>query len=147
MATALETYRQRKDELLAQITEQKTQPNTMLFLQEVNYRICVLETFQLFLKTAPITTDVKQMVFHYQMLDAYVRFIESERKFGAATDAEGKKKRETAAATLDSVAQDNRKRFASFHATAPEQYKGAISTLIGTVLPVWVQLRDTYIKI
>lgn len=147
MATALETYRQRKNELLAQIAEQKTRPNTMLFLQEVNYRICVLETFQSFLKTAPITTDVKQMLYHYQMMDAYVRFIESERRFGAATDAEGKKKRETAAATLSSVAQDNRKRFSSFHANAPEEYKGAIGKFINTVLPVWVQLRDTYITI
>lgn len=147
MATALETYRQRQNELLAQIAEQKTQPNTMLLLQEVNYRICVLETFQAFLKTAPITTDTKQMVYHYQMLDAYVRFIESERKFGAATDAEGKKKRETATTTLGRVTQDNRKRFSSFHATAPEQYKGEIGNLINTVLPVWVQLRNTYINI
>lgn len=147
MATALETYRQKQTELLAQIAEQKTQPNTMLVLQEVNYRICVLETFQAFLKTAPITTDMKQMVYHYQMLDAYVRFIESERKFGAATDAEGKKKRETATTTLGRVTQDIRKRFSSFHATSPEQYKSEIGTLINTVLPVWIQLRNTYINI
>lgn len=147
MATALETYRQKQTEQLAQIAEQKTQPNTMLVLQEVNYRICVLETFQAFLKTAPITTDMKQMVYHYQMLDAYVRFIESERKFGAATDAEGKKKRETATTTLGRVTQDIRKRFSSFHATSPEQYKSEIGTLINTVLPVWIQLRNTYINI
>lgn len=147
MATALETYRQKQNELLAQIDGQRTQPNTMLLLQEVKYRICVLETFQSFLKTAPVTTDVKPILYHYQMLDAYVRFIESERRFGTATDAEGRKKRETAAATLGNVVQDNRKRFSGFHATAPEQYKGAIGALINTVLPVWVQLRDTYIKI
>lgn len=106
-----------------------------------------LETFQAYLKTAPITTDVRQLQFHYQLMRAYIGFLETERKFGAATDDEGKKKRRTAAETLTRVIEDHKKRFGSFRATSPEQYKKEIGNLVNTVLPVWIQYRNTYVQI
>lgn len=147
MATMLATYLQKQEEITHNITVQNYSPDTMLVLQELKYRIGVLETFQAFLKTAPITTDIRQLQFHYQLVKAYIGFLESERKFGSATDDEGKKKRSTAAETLARVAADHRKRFCSFRATTPDQYKKEIGNLIGTVLPVWVQYRNTYVLI
>lgn len=147
MAKLLDVYRQQQNELLSQISERKTNADTMLVFQELSYRICVLETFQAFVKTAPITTEGSALSFHYQMLDAYIRFIESERKFGTAADKNGKMKRETAHHTLCNVTQDNRKRFSSFHASSPEQYKKEISNLANTVLPVWIEYRNTYVNI
>lgn len=36
------------------------------------------------------------MGFHYQLVDANIQFLASERKFGLRVDEHGKKKRETA---------------------------------------------------
>ena len=147
MATMLAIYLQKQEEINHNITVQQCPPEGMLVLQELKYRIGVLETFQAYLKTAPITTDVRQLQFHYQLMRAYIGFLETERKFGVATDDEGKKKRRTAAETLIRVIEDHKKRFGSFRATSPEQYKKEIGNLVNTVLPVWIQYRNTYVQI
>ena len=115
-------------------------------MQELNYRICVLETFESLCKSAPVTMDTKAMGFHFQLVDAYVRFTLNERKFGPKTDAEGQKKRETALQSFTQVVQDGRKRFSSFNASTQEQYKTCINNYIKTILPVWMQYRNTYIN-
>ena len=44
------------------------------------------------------------------------------------------------------VVQDGRKRFSSFNASTQEQYKTCINNYIKTILPVWMQYRNTYIN-
>lgn len=147
MATILEQYREKQNNIRAQIAENSLPPEDLLVMQELNYRICVLETFQSFCKSAPVTTDTKVMGYHFQLVDAYVRFVLGERKFGPKTDSDGQKKRETAYTSFERVVQDGRKRFSSFKAGNQEQYKSAISTFVNTVLPMWMQYRNTYINI
>ena len=96
MATILQQYREKQQSFCSQINSGNLPLEKVIEMQEVNYRICVLETFESFCKTAPITTDSKAMGYHYQLVDAYVRFVLNERKFGARTDTDGAKKRETA---------------------------------------------------
>lgn len=147
MSTLLTTYRQKHDALMAEIEKGGSSSEKCLLLQELKYRVCVLETFQMFLKSAPITTDVKAMQYHYQLVAAHLKFMGNERKLGEAASDDGKKKRETAAMALANIIADRCKRFSGFRATAPESYKNEITNLINTVLLVWIQYRDTYIKI
>lgn len=147
MATLLDQYRERQNKFRSQIAENSLPLEDLLVMQELNYRICVLETFQSFCKSAPITMDAKVMSYHFQMVDAYVRFILNERKFGLKADAEGQKRRETARESLERVVQDGRKRFISFSAGTQEQYKKCISNFSNTILPVWMQYRNTYVNI
>ena len=121
MATLLDQYREKQNRFRSQIAENSLPLEDLLVMQELNYRICVLETFQSFCKSAPITMDTKVMGYHFQMVDAYVRFILNERKFGLKADAEGQKRRETARESLERVVQDGRKRFTSFSAGTQEQ--------------------------
>lgn len=147
MATLLDQYRERQNKFRSQIAENSLPLEDLLVMQELNYRICVLETFQSFCKSAPITMDAKVMSYHFQMVDAYVRFILNERKFGLKADAEGQKRRETARESLERVVQDGRKRFTSFSAGTQEQYKKCIRNFSNTILPVWMQYRNTYVNI
>ena len=147
MATILQQYREKQQSFCSQINSGNLPLEKVIEMQEVNYRICVLETFESFCKTAPITTDSKAMGYHYQLVDAYVRFVLNERKFGARTDTDGAKKRETAYASLEKVALDGKKRFSSFVPGNDKQYKEAISNYIKTILPVWMQYRNMYINI
>ena len=91
--------------------------------------------------------DTKVMGYHFQMVDAYVRFTLNERRFGLKADAEGQKRRETALSSFEHVVQDGRKRFSSFKAGTQEQYKTSISQYVHTILPVWMQYRNTYINL
>lgn len=146
MATILEQYRKRQNDIREQIAANSLPLDQVLIMQELNYRICVLETFESLCKSAPVTMDTKSMGFHFQLVDAYVRFTLNERKFGPKTDAEGQKKRETALQSFTQVVQDGRKRFSSFNASTQEQYKTCINNYIKTILPVWMQYRNTYIN-
>lgn len=90
---------------------------------------------------------MRMTAYHFQMVNAYVKFVLNERRFGPKTDADGQKKRETALASFERVVQDGKKRFTSFSAGTNEQYKKSISQYVNTILPVWMQYRNTYINL
>jgi len=118
--------------------------------QELLYRIEVLETCQMFQKTAPNSADVKLLVTHYQMADAYIQNLTQERRYGSSVSVseETSKQRDTALLNLQRVIQDYRKCFSSF---APgndtDCYRKTIAAVIQVILPVWIQYRQTYVEI
>lgn len=58
-----------------------------------------------------------------------------------------RKRGKTAFSALERVIQDTRKRFSSFVPGTQDQYKKSIIQLVNTILPVWLQYRNTYIEI
>ena len=147
MATILDQYREKQKQFQTQVFELKLPQKNLLAVQELYYRICVLETFQSFCKCAPVTMDMETLAYHFQLVDAYMRFVLTERRFGPKADEKGQQQRETALRSLERVVQDGKKRFASFTAKEEEQYKKAVSNYVNSVLPVWMQYRNTYINI
>ena len=102
----------------------------------------------MFAKTAPQSVDAKILVSHYQMVDAFIQNIASERRYGINASEEVKKQRDTAHNNLHRVIQDYRTRFGSFTPGGDTGcYRKAISNIIQTILPVWIQYRQTYIEI
>ena len=147
MASILTQYHKRQSVIKEQITENSLPPDELIQVQELNYRIGVLETFQALAKTAPISMDTKVLGQHYQIVDVCIRYLLTDHKFGPATDESGKKKRETAHKALEDIIHDNQKRFTSFKAETQDHYKRCILNCVNTVLPMWVQYRDTYTNI
>lgn len=147
MAFLIDKYYERREAFRSQLAENSLPPDDLILVQELEYRISVLETFQTFCKAAPLTTDTKVLVNHYQLFNHCICNLLTERKFGTKADDNGKKKRETAFESFDKVIRDNQKRFTSFVAQTQNQYKTSISNYINTVLPVWIQYRDTYVKL
>ena len=143
----LTTYREKQADFNSRIAKHTMQTKESLVLQELNYRICVLETFQAFSKSAPMGMKVDDLSYHYQLVDAYIKSVLNERQFGAKTDADGKKRRETAHQSLEKVVQAGRKQFSSFAPSKPEQYSQTVGKYINALLPVWMQYRDTYINL
>ena len=66
MATTLEQYNQMKQQLTAKIADGTMTVDQLLGYQELLYRISVLESCMNFVKTAPVTNDMKVMSYHYQ---------------------------------------------------------------------------------
>lgn len=143
----LTTYREKQADFNSRIAKHTMQTKENLALQELNYRICVLETFQAFSKSAPMGMKVDDLSYHYQLVDAYIKSVLNERQFGAKTDADGKKRREMAHQSLEKVVQVGRKQFSSFSPSKPEQYSQTVGKYINALLPVWMQYRDTYINL
>lgn len=147
MATWLSEYKKLKDDMEKQLSAGKASLEHLLLYQELLYRIEVLRVSQAFCQTAPVTTEVSVLAGHYQLLDAYIQCLTKERRLGQPADQNLKAKRQTAAETFTKVVQDCRKRFSSFTPVDQNQYRKDVSSLINTVLPVWLQLRNTYINI
>lgn len=142
--TILEKLQAQKTALEAQRPLEAPQ---LWLLQEITYRIGVIESCKAFQNAAPISADTQVLGPHYKVVDAYVQQLLQERQYGKPTDAAQQKQRETALASLNKVVADYRKRFQSYRPAAQEQYAADISRALKTVLPAWIQHRNCYINI
>lgn len=147
MATILEQYQKRSGDYRSQIAADSFPPDELMALQEMNYRICVLETFQSMMRVIPMTTDLQVIANHFQVISCYMELLLKERKFGPKMDETQKQKRDTALASLENVVRDGKKRFMSFTAQTPDSYKKCMGKYCNTVLPMWMQYRETYISL
>ena len=71
----LTTYREKQADFNSRIAKHTMQTKENLALQELNYRISVLETFQAFSKSAPMGLKVEDLSYHYQLVDAYIKSV------------------------------------------------------------------------
>ena len=145
MATTLEQYNQMKQQLTAKIADGTMTVDQLLGYQELLYRISVLESCMNFVKTAPVTNDMKVMSYHYQVVEALFTCLVQERQFGIPADDVVRKQRATALVNLQTVVNSFRKQFQSFKPAAPEAYRAAVTKMVNTILPAWLQYRFTYI--
>lgn len=122
-------------------------PDELMALQEMNYRMCVLETFQSMLRVTPMTTELQVIANHFQIISCYMELLLKERKFGPKLDETQRQKRDTALASLENVVRDGKERFMSFTAPYPDSYKKCIGKYCNAVLPMWMQYRETYIRL
>ena len=147
MATYLDEYRNRKLSFAPLLQAGKMTLRDTVVYQELLYRIQVLETCKMLCKAAPITTNMNDLLLHYQLTDTLLSCMAEERHMGFPSYDKGKAHRNTAVENFHRVLTDFRKRFSSFRAEKPEQYQQAISAMVNTVLPVWIQMRNTYVPI
>lgn len=142
----IEKYRARQQQLEAQM-QSKPSPMGILELQEINYRIYVLDTIRLLSDTAPKSVNMKALVCHYQLTSGYLQSLITSNTYGSPADEALKKKRLTATASLTKVIADGCKRFKDFKAEDEESYTKRISALIISVLDMWVPYRNSFTEV
>lgn len=147
MPTVLENYYNLRHEVEQRVAQGGATASAVWWYGELVYRVGVLETCQMFCKTAPITVETQVLLGHYQMLDAYVQSLATERRYGPNRGPDTQKERDAAQNNLGRVIEDYRKRFSSFKPSAPETYSHEIGKLIQTLLPAWLQFRNTFVPI
>lgn len=147
MATVLENYYGLRGEVNKRIAQGNVPADAIWWHGEIMYRISVLETCQMFCKTAPITIEVKVLQGHYKMLDAYVQCLALERRYGPNRGPDTQKERDAAQNNLGRVIADYRKRFSSFAPSNQESYSHEISKVVQTLLPAWLQYRNTFVPL
>ena len=147
MATVLGQYKQYQEGLLKKINDGSLKQQELLAFQELNYRIATLELMQAYCRTAPVTTELGAIGYHYQLVIASFRALLTERRFGPKGDEQKVQQRATALKSLEAVFNDQCRRFQSFNAGTPELYRKSVQEMINTVLPVWVSYCTSYINI
>jgi hypothetical protein len=148
MGTMLEKYLVHKANFIKGMQISIPGPIDVWRQQELLYRIEVLEACQMFMNTAPHSAEPSALIWHYQMVDAYIQNLTMERRFGNAANEQLQQQRETAHKNLSHIIQDYRTRFGSFNSKGDADfYKEVISKIITTILPVWIQYRQTFIEI
>lgn len=145
--TVLSNYIDKQTAYLIQAEAGNMPLPDMFTLQELNYRISALQTMQAFCRTAPLSTDTRALGFHFQMAKSYMQGLLVEHKLGPKADENGLKKRETAFSAMKRIFDDNCNRFASFSPSSAEHYKNCLLAMVNTVLPAWLQYRETYVAI
>lgn len=145
--TVLENYYGYRQQLLQRMAKPPISPADLWLYGEILYRIGVLETCQMYLRSAPITREVPCLQGHYMMLDAYVQNLARERRYGPNRGPDTQKERDAAQVNLERVIQDYRKRFTGFQPAEPEAYQKEIGRVITTLLPAWLQYRNTFVPL
>ena len=143
----IDKYISDKKSLEEKLAASESDIQKMVELQEINYRINVLDTVRFICMTAPASKDAKLLSHHFALASAYIKFLPKDRQFGNKADEELKNKRETSNGALLRVIEDGCKRFSSFKAEAEDTYKKRLNEFVSNVLIMWVQYRDTYVKV
>ena len=70
-----------------------------------------------------------------------------ERRYGPNRGPDTQKERDAAQNNLGRVIADYRKRFSSFAPSSQESYSHEISKVVQTLLPAWLQYRNTFVPL
>lgn len=147
MATVLESYRSLRLQIGERMQKEAISPDMLWRYGELVLRIGVIETLQAYLNAAPLVMERPRLEGHYKMLDAYVQSITLDRRYGPFRGPDTQKERETAEHSLAQVVQDYRKRLSSFTPRNEESYRREVSQIVQTVLPAWLQMRETFVPL
>lgn len=147
MAKILDVYKE-KQNIVEQAVNQNMLPLSDLErVQELRYRIGVIEALRIYCKTAPVTDNVKTMVEHFTQVFNYLRGLQNEHAVQESTDEAVINTRKTAKAALADAYNGIANTMSSFKMTSNEYYKETVIKMINGFIPVWLQYRDTLILI
>lgn len=145
--TVLQRYQQDVKQLQQYMAQNRITADILWRYGELSYRISVLETCQVYCKSAPVTTNTQALTRHYQMFDAYIQNLAQERSYGPMRGPDTEKERNAARVNLGRVIDDYRKRFTSFAPAFNEAYGQEIGKVVGAIMPVWLQMRETFVPL
>ena len=145
--TLLENYKLQKDGAAEYMKKSKLSLQHVWYYQELAYRISVLEVFQTFLLAAPESVDTKILVPHFQLYEAYVLCLLNERKIGRTDNEDLVKQQQTALGNLQRIYESNKSKFSRYAPRSADQYHGDIENFTNTILPAWIQYRNTLLEI
>lgn len=147
MATMLEEYQTMRDRYKEQINRGEMDVNNLIYLCEINYRIEVIEEFQIFYRTTPEELDEEKIAFHFQFVKMFIDILFKEKRYSKVTDEAGEKRNEAAKTYFLNVVESGAQQLNKLKITSAEEYKKYMSDYCNTVLIAWVQMRDAFIKI
>ena len=146
-ATVLEDYKELKKLMDDSMSDSQVTLEQLWMYQELMYRISVIEALKAYIKSAPLSMDEESIYRHFQLFVRFLQHLINERKFKDTSLEEIVKQQQTAYESLKMIASDHRERMNSYSPDSDNQYKDDLSNIICTILPSWLQYRNTMIEI
>ena len=145
--TVLEEYLALRYDMDTFMRDDVPSPGQLWIYQELLYRIGVIEVLRSFCSAAPFSMEGESLLRHFQMLDGYLQHLIRERRYNDPASEKTQKKRQTSHESLCRVIGDHRGRFQQYTPHSMDQYQRDIENIIKTVLPAWLQYRNTLINL
>lgn len=147
MAKILDIYKE-KQNIVEQAVKQNMLPLSDLErVQELRYRIGVIEALRIYCLTAPVTDNIETMLKHFNQVFDYLGGLEKEHLVKDSKDDAINNARKTAKSALGDSYKGIANVFGHFKATSQNSYKEQIINVINGFIPVWLQYRDSLIPI
>ena len=147
MAKILDIYKE-KQIIVEQAVNQNMLPLSDLErVQELRYRIGVIEALRIYCKTAPVTDNIKIMLEHFNQVFNYLGDLSKEHLVKDSKDEVVMNARKTAKEALADSYTGMANVFGHFKATSQNSYQEQIIKIVNGFIPVWLQYRDTLILV
>lgn len=147
MAKILDIYKE-KQNIVEQAVKQNMLPLSDLErVQELRYRIGVIEALRIYCLTAPVTENLEILLKHFNQVFDCLSGLAKEHLVKDSKDEAINNARKTAKAALDDSYIGMANVFGHFKATNQNSYKEQIIKVINGFIPVWLQYRDSLIPI
>lgn len=147
MKELLECYHNRIRAYREQIAQKPFLQRDLLTFQELEYRISVLESIRFWLETAPVTTEIRTLGEHYQVVSSYLELFRQERRHDIVADRQHREKSLTALLALSAVIHEGSEKFSRFYPVDAKSYRNLLIPYVVDVLNRWLFYRNLYIDI
>lgn len=142
--STLSNYKEKVAAILGS-NESLTQ-DTLMELQELHYRIFVLEAFSAIAKKAPIPEDSAEAVAYFQVVSLFLDSLTFDHRIGQLKSQEEITAFKTALSSLKEVISDQKRRFPAYNKAHASEYPKHIFGMLATISNVWLQYRHTLVK-
>ena len=129
--TIMEQYQNQVKEFDEQLEAGTLPLAKMHILQELKYRISVMQSLRAFSKLAPKTLDKQKISYHYQITRTYLLLLVGGHPLGPNVDEEGMQRRETAEESLLRVVEDGVRRY-GMHGTSHKFVSIEMNKILGS---------------
>lgn len=147
MAKILDIYKEKQNVVEQAINQNILPLSDLERVQELRYRIGVIEALRIYCKMAPITDNIEMMLKHFNQVFDYLGALAKEHLVKDSKDESINNARKTAKLALSDTYTGMANVFGHFKATSQNSYKEQIIKVINGFIPVWLQYRDTLILI
>ena len=147
MPTTLENYWGIRRQIEDDMGRAPATAEQILLHTELVYRISVLDTFQMFCRSASTITALPAMMSHYKLMDSFVESLTRDRRYGPSRGPDTENERQAADTSFTRVVADYRQRFSSFVPDPPEAYAQEIGKVVNAIIPAWLQSRNTFVPL
>lgn len=120
--------------------------DTLMELQELQYRIFVLETFAAMANKAPIPENSAKAVAYFQVVSLFLDSLTFDHRLGQLKSPEEKSAFKTALSSLKEVIADKKRRFPAYNQAHASEYPKYILEMLATISNVWLQYRHTLVQ-
>lgn len=119
---------------------------SILQRQELIYRISVLDTMKMLIRSAP-EKGKEEAYYHFQLTKMFVKSLLTERKIGMKADEKKLCERDTARLSACEIEEAQTRKICAVNPNVKGEYAAAVNQYLSACVIGWLAFRNTYAEI